>query len=346
MTPEPHQSILRPMEGIGELQDLGWTPFFEDQLEAAGIDRNRFDLARIVVEHRGSYHLVKAGGKEIDARLSGRLRRDTTDRLGLPAVGDWVAIRHTFVQKVVPRRSRFVRLGFRGRVQVVAANLDVVLVMTAPTTDLSPRRLERYLATIRGGGAEPLVVLNKVDLVPDPEPFVRQIEPILHGAPLHVCSALTGEAVDELRERIGPRRTAALVGSSGVGKSTLLNALVGTDLQEVMPVRDQDERGRHTTVRRELFRLETGELIIDTPGMRELQLFERADGLRFAFPDIVKLGKQCQFSDCQHQSEPGCRLRGAVEDGEVEPERLAGYRRLRGQLEALAEDERRGKRLR
>jgi ribosome biogenesis GTPase len=260
----------------------------------------------------------------------------------MPAVGDWVAVagldgRDTVViQAVLPRRTAFGRNtsadGYAGNLageQVLAANVDVALVITSLDGDFNLRRLERYLAVAWTGGATPVIVLNKADVADDPEGLRVAAEAVAPGVEVRIISALTGAGVADLADDHLPAgRTAVVLGSSGVGKSTLVNALLGHDRQRTGDVRDDDSRGRHTTTYRELVRLPAGALLIDTPGIRSLGVAGATDGLETTFADIAELADGCKFRDCRHQGEPGCNVRAALDDGRLDPARLASHRKL------------------
>jgi ribosome biogenesis GTPase len=316
------------------LDSLGWDPFFNRQI--ADDERPRWAPARVVWEGRERYRL-STGDAEWQGQLAGRLRHATASRADLPVVGDWVL--GTFrtgehgatIQRVLERRSRFSR-GAAGRSteeQIVAANVDTVLLVTSFNRDFNVRRMERYLALSWESGARPIVVLNKADLAADHERWRDQMAPVSQGVPVLATSALRGDGIDELREVVRTGGTTALLGSSGVGKSTLINALVAGIQQEVLPIRDSDDRGRHSTTARQLFCLPDGGILIDTPGMRELQLWDADGGLEHAFADIEALAADCRFRDCSHGSEPGCAVAAAVDRGELPAERLDSYQRLR-----------------
>lgn len=302
---------------------------------------------RVIAQHRGGYAVTVEDGDV----LADSPRSVRADRLNRPAVGDWVAAElradgRATVRAVLPRRSAFVRkaAGEGLREQVVAANVDTVLVVTSLDDDLSPRRLERYLAVALESEARPAIVLSKADLAAEAGPGGAAAEALeliravaeASGTAVHLLSTRTGEGLDEIRAYLGPGRTVALLGSSGVGKSTLLNALLGADVQRTAEVR-ADGKGRHTTTARELFRIPGGGVVVDTPGMRELQLWESDAGLDEAFAEVVELAERCRFPDCRHDTEPGCAVRAAVDAGELPAERVEGFRRLRGELEAMEE---------
>jgi ribosome biogenesis GTPase len=304
--------------------------------------------ARVIAEHRERY-VVAGDGREYSAVLAGRVRHVVASREELPAVGDWVGVSGGsadgtgVVRFVVPRRSAFIRktAGDTTDAQVVAANVDVALIATALAGDLNARRLERYLTLAWESGAMPVVVLTKSDLETDVRSAVAEVALGAPGAEVVAVSAVTGDGIDELARLLVPGKTAVLLGSSGVGKSTLVNRLLGAERQRTADVKD-DGRGRHTTTHRELVRLANDALLIDTPGMRELQLWTSDDGLGSAFADVESFAAQCRFRDCEHHTEPGCAVNGAVEAGELARERLESWHRLRRELAWLArkQDER------
>ncbi|HEY6867423.1 MAG TPA: ribosome small subunit-dependent GTPase A [Candidatus Eisenbacteria bacterium] len=318
---------------------LGWNSKLDDAFRPHR-DRGRTP-ARVAREDRDGYLLLTAAGEHA-ARLSGRLRHDARGRLEWPAVGDWVAVRRAdggpgVIDGVLPRASAFVRkvAGDATAEQVVAANVDTVLLVSGLDGDFNPRRIERYLAAAWESGAAPVVVLNKADLEPELEARIATVESVAIGVPVVALSARTGAGLEALAPWVVPGRTVALLGSSGVGKSTIVNALLGGARQATAEVRADDSRGRHTTTRRELVPLPGGGVLIDTPGMRELQLWGDA-GLPDAFPDIASLASECRFRDCGHAGEPGCRVIAAVEEGGLEPARLESWRKLQRELRHLA----------
>ncbi len=317
------------------LEQLGWAP---DHAEAfsehavAGLQ-----AGRVAIEHRGAY--VLRGDGEVWAELSGRLRRATAAPVDRPAVGDWVAYERpqgtsrARIQAVLPRRSAVVRraAGEQEVEQVVAANVDVLFVVSSMDGDLNPGRLERYLTLAWESGADPVVVLTKADLCESRDGALRLVESVASGIPIEITSAFTGEGTGRVSARIAGR-TGAFVGSSGVGKSTLINALVGDERMATGEVRS-DGRGRHTTSHRELIVLPDGGCLIDTPGMRELQLWEAAEGLELAFADVEQLAAECRFRDCVHETEPDCAVQAAIAEGSLAAERLDSYRKLMRELE-------------
>jgi ribosome biogenesis GTPase len=323
------------------LSELGWSPDLDEQFEP--YRRDGLAPGRVAVEHRGAYDVMAESG-QLPAGVSGRLRFGAVVPADLPAVGDWVALGdgsggRSTIHAVLPRRTAFVRTAasdqHRGiEEQVVAANVDAVFLVSSLVDDLNPRRLERYLVLAWESGADPAIVLTKADLAGDIPGAVAGVEAVAIGVPVHVVSNVTGEGVDGLRPYLTGSRTVAALGSSGVGKSMLINRLVGHELQAVGDVR-RDGRGRHTTTRRELIPVPGGGLVLDTPGMRELQLSEVDGGVEEAFEDITELADRCRFTDCAHESEPGCAVRGALAAGELDPARVASYRKLQRELRHL-----------
>ena len=304
-----------------DLSRLGWNLRLQSSLESLGTS---LTPARVAAVHRGVFAL--AGHPSIErAELVGRLQADP-DPLAHPAVGDWVAIdAGGRIAALLPRTSQLVRraAGRAHAAQVVAANMDLVMVATALDGDLNLRRLGRYLAVAWDSGASPAVVLTKCDLGAE-HPALDQVAA---GVPVVATSAIDGRGLAELRALVTGGRTAVLVGSSGVGKSSLINALLGEERQKTLPVRTSDGRGRHATTHRELFELPGGGLLIDTPGMRLLGLYDDDAGVDAAFADIEELAAGCRFRSCRHQKEPGCAVTAAVD-----PDRLAGWQKLQREL--------------
>ena len=317
----------------------GWSDELEQQLATHAED----DLvpARVIAEHRGAYVLASEVG-ELVGELAGRLRHDADRRADLPTVGDWVLVRPRLTEQrasvhvLLPRRTKFSRKTpwLATEEQVVAANVDVVFLVSALTRDLNARRIERYLTLAWESGADPVLVLNKSDLCADVVASVREVESVALGVPIHVTSSLEGAGLDELRPYFARNRTVALLGSSGVGKSTLLNRLVGRDVQVTKEIR-ADGRGRHATTHRQLVPIPGGGLLLDTPGMRELQLWEAPEGLDGTFDDIGELALSCRFRDCGHEHEPGCAVLAAIADGSLAADRLESFRALERELAHL-----------
>lgn len=322
-----------------ELTTLGWDDVRAGQFSphaAAGLIPGR-----VAVQHRGAYDVLTELG-ELRCDVRGRLYDESSSAADLPAVGDWVAVmprpgeQTGTIEAVLPRRTRFSRKTAwqAAEEQVLAANVDVVLLVTSLNEDFDLRRLERYLTLARESGAAPVVVLTKADLHPDPDAAVAEAEAVALGVPVIAVSTHTGRGLDAVRSYLGPGVTAALLGSSGVGKSTLVNTLAGERLLATQEIRS-DGKGRHTTVRRELVQLPDGALVIDTPGMRELQLWVADEGLEETFEDVTSLFEHCRFSDCAHEVEPGCAVQEAIDEGRLAPERWESYLKLQAELAHL-----------
>jgi ribosome biogenesis GTPase len=327
---------------VSDLVDLGWTDARAAQFEAASEGRAHLFPGRVSVAYNHLLRVLVEGG-EWDAVISGRLKHRATRRAELPAVGDWVVVRRrpdedrAAVVEILPRASAFSRkeAGEVTEEQVVAANIDVVFVVTALDGDFSPRRVERYLILTREGGAAPVVLLTKPDRCDDVAGATAQMQAIAGEAPVHVVNPRAGEGLDSLWSYLGRGRSCALLGSSGVGKSTLVNRLLGMDVQRTRTVREADSKGRHTTTHRELVRLPSGGVLVDTPGMREVQLWEAGDAVEQSFADVESFASRCHFTDCQHVNEPRCAVKAAVDDGSLSEGRLASYLALQGELRQL-----------
>lgn len=320
------------------LQDYGWSQDLEQQFQPHALAG--LEAGRVVLEHRNRLTLHTDRG-EIAGEIAGRLARRESPG-ALPVIGDWVAFRRVdsqlaSIQAVLPRRSKVSRnaAGRRTQEQVVAANLDTLFLVMGLDGDFNLRRLERFLVTAYESGAEPIVVLNKADLEEEPEQRRRQAQSVAPGVPVVLTSCARPGGTRELESYLGAGTTVALLGSSGVGKSSLINRLSGRELLRTGSVRQGDDRGRHTTTHRQLVALPNGALLIDNPGIRELQLWSGEGSLETAFDDLGALAADCRFRDCTHRDEPGCAVRESVEAGDLDPGRLRNYRTLEKELQAL-----------
>jgi ribosome biogenesis GTPase len=322
------------------LRELG----FDDSLAEAFAPLASRGLvpARVVGGHSRLLQ-VRTGDGEALATVAGSLRHQARGAEDLPTVGDWVALRpreaghRAVVEAVMPRRTAFVRraAGDRSAAQVLAANVDTVFLVMGLDGDFNPRRLERALVLAWESGAAPVVLLNKTDVCEDLAARRAEIEAVAGGVPVLAIAAKPGEGLGALSPWLGPGRTVALLGSSGVGKSTIVNRLLGREKQKTREVRASDDRGRHTTTHRELVVLPGGALLLDTPGLREIQLWSDGTGLEAAFDDVQGFAATCRFTDCTHGSEPGCAVRAAVGEGRLDPARLASFHKLQAELRAL-----------
>jgi len=333
------------------LHDLGWSDFFSSQLSE--FERNyEIAAARVAEENREMFRLLSPQG-EFMAEVSGKFRHEVTGRADFPAVGDWVLASarkeesRATIHRVLNRKSKFSRkiAGKKTEEQIVAANVDVVFIVSSLNSEFNLRRLERYVALAWESGAQPVIVLNKSDLSENSEELRREAEAAAIGVRVILSSALRGDGIEEIRElmlsapdksssgettseKMPVAKTAALLGSSGVGKSSLINAILGTELLDTGEIRASDDRGRHTTTTRHLIVAPNGGVLIDTPGMRELQLWDASEGIDQAFGEIAELAANCKFRDCKHVNEPGCAVRAAVESGELAAERLESFHKL------------------
>ena len=318
-----------------QMKNLGYNETLASALEELALDN--VVPGRIVWQSAYDYRVWCETG-EVAAQLAGKIKSS-----GRPGVGDWVALRPEPDQEtgtivaILPRKSAFSRSAAGKSVseQVVAANIDEVFIVTDLDTDFNVRRIERYITLVYNSGASPVVVLNKTDLSSDVQAVVDETESVSPGVPIYAVSAEDGEGLEQLEERLGHGKTVAFLGSSGVGKSTLINCLLGEERMEVGEVREADGKGRHTTTHRELIPLPEGGAVIDTPGMREISVWGDEQGLIEAFPEIDDMAQYCRFRDCRHDSEQGCAVIEAAESGDIDPDRLDSYRKLRIEFENL-----------
>ena len=317
------------------LQKLGWQSFFEEQCLGT-----EFSVGRVVLQHKYLYRVVNEQGEWI-AEPTGKFIFETLTKKDFPAVGDWVLMTtypdegKAMIHQVLKRKSVFIRqaAGFKTEDQVLASNIDFVFLVNAPDHDFNIRRLERYLLLAYESRATPIIILTKRDLCDDLEERLNQVDTITFGAvPVIAVDNLRGVGLEEVRGLISEGMTIALLGSSGVGKSTLLNALMGEEVQETAETREDDSKGRHTTTHRELFMLPDGGLVIDTPGMRELQVSGGSESMDTTFADIEALISGCRFSDCEHRTEPGCKVKEALSDGSLDDDRYRSYQKLQREL--------------
>lgn len=325
------------------LIDLGWSEQLARQFESYRLEG--FTAGRITLEHKNLYQAATEACGEILAMATGKLLYDALTRDDLPVVGDWVALRiigdndpQATIHAVLPRKSKFSRraAGRSAEEQPVAANIDIAFLLTGLDGDFNVRRIERYLLQTRESHVQPVILLTKADICPDAASRLQEVEKSAGGAPVNAVSTFTGEGLSALDEYLQQGITVALLGSSGVGKSTLLNHLLGAEVMRTQEVRADDSHGRHTTTHRQLFLLPGGAALIDTPGMREIQLWGDTNGLDDAFPDITALACQCRFKDCQHGEEPGCAVLAALEKNELDGARWRNYQKMQRELQFIA----------
>jgi ribosome biogenesis GTPase / thiamine phosphate phosphatase len=326
------------------LKSLGWNQTFEEAFKA--YENQLLVPGRISVEHKGLYDVLTEHG-ELLGEITGKIRFNATGRHDYPAVGDWVAVSavpqegKAYIHGILPRKSKFSRkaAGLTTEEQIVATNVDTVFLVNALNQDFNLRRLERYLLMAWESGATPVIVLSKADLCDDVQKYMDEVETIAFGVPTFVVSAESGIGLDALSSFIKEGETVALLGSSGVGKSTLANKLFGQEVLKTNDIREEDGKGKHTTTHRELLVLENGGILIDTPGMRELQLWEGDNSLSQSFQDIEAFAEQCRFRDCTHNNEPGCGVQTAIETGELDKERYNSFLKLQRELAYFARKE-------
>ncbi len=323
------------------LQSLGWNTFFEESFQLR--QSENYTVGRVTIEHKERYELYAESGP-CWAEVTGRFRYLTEKKQDFPAVGDWVVIQIignndlALIHDVLPRKNRISRktAGVKTEEQILAANVDKVFIVSGLDHDYNLRRIERYLTMAAENGAQAVILLNKADLCPDIDEKLNEIKFISRQSPVCVLSAIHHEGIEALKAMIGKGETAVLLGSYGVGKSTIINHLIGHDVQTIQSVSGYMDKGRHTTVRRELFALSNGGLLIDTPGLRELQLWSGEESLAGAFEDIEILAAQCRYRDCLHEHEPGCAVQQALHDGSLDVRRLNNYLKMLREIRYLA----------
>jgi ribosome biogenesis GTPase len=335
---------------------LGWDEQFEQGF--APFKNQGMIPGRIERENRNLY-LVACAQRRLSAEVSGRFRNEARSRADFPAVGDWVALKpmdtenRAVIHAVLPRKSCFSRkavlsggmpdTGGKTEEQVLAANIDTVFLVSGLDGDFNLRRIERFVAVAYDSGAAPAIILNKADLCQNLDKRVQAVESVAVGIPVHAISAVSGDGLPVIRQYLSSGRTVAFLGSSGVGKSTIINALLGEDRLETRAVREHDSRGRHTTSHRELIVLPDSGVVIDSPGMREIQLWGDENSIKQAFDDIEAMAEYCRFPDCSHVNEPGCAVLMAIDDGRLDPGRFANYLKLHKEARHL--ERRKNKRL-
>ncbi|MBC7883721.1 MAG: ribosome small subunit-dependent GTPase A [Anaerolineae bacterium] len=322
------------------LNQLGWDHFFAQSFEVHS--QRGYIAGRVAIVHKDRWVILTEQGEHL-AEIAGRFRHQIASAEALPVVGDWVALRlreggeHGIIGAVLPRKSKFSRkgVGSSNEEQLVATNIDTAFLVSGLDGDFNPRRIERYMVLAWESGANPVIVLSKADLCSDVAHCLRAVESIAAGLPIVVLSANEDQGLLALQKYLKPGQTAALLGSSGVGKSTIVNRLMGRQIQRTAEVRADDSRGRHTTTHRELIALESGGLLIDTPGMREIQLWATDDSLQSTFSDVETVAQHCRFRDCHHLDEPDCAVKQAIETGALSPARFASYQKLQKELDYL-----------
>ena len=330
-----------PLNPGQSLSDLGWTAFFQRHLDNV-TDGQRVP-ARVVGVRKNSFYVSQGKGEWL-ASTAGKLNHRTGCLY--PVAGDWVLVADTVISTVLPRKNELSRgaAGRHGkqnagptREQVIAANLDAVSVVCGLDRDFNLRRIERCLTLVYNCGLDPVIILTKADLHNNPEAFVREVETVAFGVPVHLVSAKDSIGLAQLEGYIAPGRTIAMIGSSGAGKSTLVNRLYGKSVQVTGPVSEQVGKGTHTTTSRDLIRMPQGGMVIDNPGIREIAFWDGDGGIERAFPDIERLASECRFSDCSHLHEPGCRVNQAVIEGEITDERIESYHKMKREMTYLAD---------
>lgn len=316
---------------------FGWDDFFEKQFSE--FSKDGLSAGKVARENKNNYILYTQSG-ELSAELSGKFHFDAGSKEDFPAVGDWVAIRiirdenKAIIEKLLIRKSKFSRksAGIKTEEQIIASNIDYIFIVSSLNQDVNLRRIERYLTLIRENSIEPVIILSKADLCEDIDEKISSVKSIAPETDIHVISAASNTGIDELRKYFDGNKTAAVIGSSGVGKSTLINSLFGEEVMYVSDISLYKDKGRHSTTHRELILLPDGGMIIDTPGLREIQMWEGSDGVSETFHDIERLLGQCRFSDCKHKTEPGCVIKAAIEAGTIDEDRYRNYLKLQREI--------------
>lgn len=324
------------------LNDYGWNKTHEANWDEMNDNNKRCVPGRVTLEHKKMYRIITAEGEWLSV-CSGAMQYEATERRDFPAVGDWVAVEKMpgeergIIHSILPRTSLFSRkvAGMTIAEQIIAVNIDIVFLVMSMNNDFNARRLERYLVAAYDSGATPVVVLTKKDVCDNPTFYIEEAQNIALGAEIFAVSNVTGEGINELTSLLKNDKTAALLGSSGVGKSSLMNAICGSEIMAVQDIREDDAKGRHTTTHRELIKIPTGGILIDTPGMREFQLWDNTESLDSGFQDIHDLANTCKFNDCQHSNEPGCAIQDALSRGELAEDRYSSYLKLQKELAFL-----------
>ncbi|QAA32574.1 ribosome small subunit-dependent GTPase A [Clostridium manihotivorum] len=316
------------------IEQYGYTEFYKEQVNTLEVANNELIPARVIEVHREQYKIVTALGEK-DAKLKGSIFYNEDPNIVFPSIGDFVLVKNNpigedVIYRVLDRKSKFARMdSFNQKEQVVATNFDYVFIVTSLNYDFNLKRVERYLACAWDSGATPIIVLTKADLCEDYESYISEVEGIAFGVPTIAVSSLTGQGFDQLKQYTKSGNTIVLLGSSGVGKSSLVNAIAEDEVMKVNGIREDDSKGRHTTTHRQLIMLKNGTMIIDTPGMRELEMWVLDEGLSATFSDIEQLEVNCKFTNCKHETEPGCAIKAALETGELTIDRWKNFLKLK-----------------
>lgn len=319
------------------IENYGYTEFYKKQIEKLNLNNVEFIPGRIIEVQREQYTIVTEFGEKY-AKLKGSIFYKEDKNAVYPTVGDFVLVKRNIqgediIYKVLERKSKFSRMDtFNEIEQLVAANFDYVFIITSLNHDFNIKKMERYLTSAWQSGAQPVIILTKLDLCPDCGSYLEQLERVALGVQIFAVSSITGEGLESLKEYLKPSKTIVFLGSSGVGKSSLVNAIAEEEIMKVNTIRENDSKGRHTTTHRQLNMLRSAAMIIDTPGMRELGMWEAADGRTKAFSEIEELSKNCRFSNCTHEAEPGCAIKAALSSGELSLARWENYKKLEKEI--------------